>query len=69
MMQKDSINKGQLLLLIQDYFSFLLEKIKVIFGFLVVGLIIGISYAILKKPTYEAKLVFMLNDSKSVNMG
>jgi hypothetical protein len=68
-MQKDSINKGQLLLLIQDYFSFLLEKIKVIFGFLVVGLIIGISYAILKKPTYEAKLVFMLNDSKSVNMG
>ena len=68
-MQHQSIHKEQLLAFIKDYTAFLLGKYRIIVAFVLLGFFIGLSYAIVKKPTYEAKLVFMLNDAKSSNMG
>ncbi|MDZ4666601.1 MAG: hypothetical protein SGJ00_01840 [bacterium] len=45
------------------------KKLKIILTFTLIGILIGLCYSILKKPTYEAKLVFLLNDSKSVGVG
>jgi len=61
--------KGKLVELLQAYFAYLIKKIKPIIAFAILGIAIGLTYTFLKKPTYEAKLVFLLNDSKSVGMG
>lgn len=68
-MQNESIQKDQLLVLLKDYIVFLKKKAKLSIGFTLVGLAIGLTYALVKKPTFEAKLIFMLNDAKSANVG
>ena len=68
-MQNESIQKDQLLGLLKNYIAFLQKKTKISIGFTLLGLSIGLTYAVIKKPTFEAKLVFMLNDAKSANVG
>jgi hypothetical protein len=55
--------------LIKGLLSYLQSKAKWVIGFGFFGIIVGFSYALLKKPTYEAKLIFMINDSKPSNIG
>lgn len=68
-MQVESVYKNKILNLLKEYIFFIRNKSKVLAGFLILGLLIGLAYAIFKKPTFEAKLVFMLNDNKSNNLG
>lgn len=68
-MLEQKINNGQLVVLLKDFFDFLKKKALIIIIFTILGVLLGFFYAFFKKPSYEAKLVFILNDSKSVNMG
>ncbi|WP_143308046.1 Wzz/FepE/Etk N-terminal domain-containing protein [Chitinophaga vietnamensis] len=55
----------ELILKVRKWTGFLLKRWLLILIFGVVGAGLGIAYAILKKPTYNAELTFVLEDNKS----
>jgi hypothetical protein len=61
----DEISLKELILKVQEWWRFLLSKWKVILLAGIIGGLLGLTYAWLKKPVYKAELSFALQDEKS----
>ena len=61
----DEIALKDLILIIKEWYQFLLTQWKLIILMGVIGGIIGFTYAYFQKPTYKAQLTFVLEDEKS----
>ncbi|MBU3744892.1 MAG: hypothetical protein FGM61_10195 [Sediminibacterium sp.] len=48
-----------------EKFMFSLRQTKWLFTFFVIGALVGVGYALIKKTTYTARLVFVVEESKS----
>jgi uncharacterized protein involved in exopolysaccharide biosynthesis len=63
--QNDKITVKELLEKGKEMYSFLISKWKIILLVGVLGAILGLSYSIIKKPVYMARLSFALENEKS----
>jgi uncharacterized protein involved in exopolysaccharide biosynthesis len=63
--QEDEISLKELILKIKDWYRFLLSKWIVLVAAGIIGGAIGVGYATNQKPTYTARLSFVLEDEKS----
>jgi uncharacterized protein involved in exopolysaccharide biosynthesis len=61
----DEISLKELILKILEWWRFLLSKWVVILIAGIIGGVLGLTYAFLKKPIYKAELSFALQDEKS----
>ena len=61
----DEISLKELILKIQEWYQFLLTKWKLIILAVIIGGLIGFTYAYFQKPTYKAVLTFALEEEKS----
>lgn len=61
----DEISLKELILKIGEWWKYLLSKWIIIFIAGIIGGVIGLTYAYLKKPIYKAELSFALQDEKS----
>ena len=62
--QGDEISFKDLILKIQELWTYLLSKWVIIFVFGLLGGILGLTYAYFKKPLYTATTTFVLEDEK-----
>jgi hypothetical protein len=65
----DEISLKEVLINIGEWWRFVLSKWKVILIAGIVGGLLGLTYAFLKKPIYKAELSFALEDDKSSGGG
>lgn len=63
--ENDEISLKELIQKIQEWFSFLISKWKIIVLAGIIGACLGLLYSLSKKPTYTATLTFALEDEKS----
>lgn len=61
---EDEVSLKELILKMRDLYYYLLSKWVVILLFAVVGGVLGLVAAIIKKPTYDAELTFVMEDQK-----
>lgn len=61
----DEISLKELLLKIGEWYRYLLSKWLVILSFAIIGGLLGLLYAYVKKPVYTASTTFVLEDSGS----
>ncbi len=59
------ISLKELILKIQGWWHYLLSRWLIILTAGIIGAVVGLTYAILKKPVYKAELSFALQDEKS----
>ena len=60
----DEISVKDLILKIQIWWKYLLLKWKTVFLCAMIGGVLGLTYACLKKPVYTAELSFALDEEK-----
>lgn len=65
--QNDEISLKELLLKVNELYSYLLSQWKIIFLAGIIGAALGITYSLIKKPIYTATLSFALEDEKGGN--
>ncbi|MEO8254205.1 MAG: lipopolysaccharide biosynthesis protein [Flavobacterium sp.] len=63
-MENDEISLRELIGKAKSWFNYLLSKWKVILVAGIIGASLGITYSLLKKPVYTARLSFALEDEK-----
>ena len=63
--QKDEISLKELLEKSKEWYSYLLLQWKIILLAVFIGVALGLTYSIIKKPVYTATLSFALEDEKS----
>jgi len=63
--QEDEISLKELILKLQEWYRYLRSKWRIILLSGVVGALLGLAYAWTKKPKYEAKLTFALEEKSS----
>lgn len=69
-LNNDEISIKELIFKFKEWYHFLLSKWKTIFIAGVLGGFLGLSYAIIKKPTYAAETTFVLEEGESIgNLG
>lgn len=62
---KDEISLKELILSVQTWWKYMLSKWKVIVLFGLIGGVLGLTYSLLKSPTYKAQAMFVLEDAES----
>ncbi len=67
--ENDEISLKELTLKIKDWFNYVISKWKVIILVSALGALFGVSYSLIKKPTYVASLSFALEDEKGGGFG
>ena len=60
----DEISLKELILKINEWFTFLKSKWKTIFLAGAIGGLIGLTFALFEKPTYKATLTFAMEEDK-----
>ena len=65
----DELSLKDLILIARNWFDYLLSKRKFILIVGLLGGIMGLMYAYLKAPTYEAELSFVVEDERSTSSG
>uniref|UniRef100_UPI00404AC7BF Wzz/FepE/Etk N-terminal domain-containing protein n=1 Tax=Daejeonella sp. TaxID=2805397 RepID=UPI00404AC7BF len=61
----DEISLKELILKLQEWWSYLLGQWKLIIGVAFIGSLLGLGYAFTQKPIYKAEFSFVLEDEKS----
>lgn len=61
----DEVSLKELIKKIREWKEYLLSQWKIIILLAIVGAVFGVSYSLIKEPTYTATLTFALEDEKS----
>ena len=64
-MDSDEISLKELILKLQEWWSYLLGQWKLIIWVSFIGSLLGLGYAFTQKPIYKAEFSFVLEDEKS----
>lgn len=67
--QKEQVSLKQVLLIFGQWISYLWSKKILLIIAVIVGAVVGLIYSYVRKPTYEASLTFVLEDSQSGGLG
>lgn len=65
----DEITLKDIVLIIKEWYNYLLSKYKIILLVGFFGALLGLGYSFMKKPQYTAVLSFALEDEKSSGLG
>lgn len=66
---KDEITLKDIVLIIKEWYQYLLSKYKIILFVGLLGGLLGLGYSLTQKPKYTAILSFALEDEKSSGLG
>jgi uncharacterized protein involved in exopolysaccharide biosynthesis len=65
----DKISLKEIILLLKEWYGYLMSKWSIIIIIGAIGAFSGFAYAWMKKPLYVAKLTFVVEDEKSAASG
>lgn len=67
--KQDEISLKSIVLLIKEWYAYLLSKFRVILIAGIIGAVLGVAYSLISVPKYTALLTFALEDEKSTGLG
>lgn len=67
--QEEEISLKELIIKIQEWWRYLLSKWVIILVFGLIGIGLGLTYSLLRKPDYVAELTFVLEENKGNPLG
>jgi len=62
---QDEISLKELIFRVREWFKYFIAQWKTIFLFGLIGIALGVTFSVIKKPIYTATLTFALEDEKS----